>query len=184
MKDGENIKRKLAKKITTDNMFNKTFDMLYKKDVKPENPFLGKKRFPIGTKRPHYVYGDEIPESEIVYFDLPVTAHNDSTSFIFVGKAGTQKTRLIKRFVYYYKYAGFKIGIMDLKGGIDWPKTRRAKAMNRLHPMEEPGEIDIIAGSPSFAVRVLTAAERSQVQELNIPMSHFWRKKVVSNIRI
>lgn len=163
--------------------YDRLWAKIHKKEVKPDNPFSNTQRFPLGTLKPYTSYsGNKIPERDIVYWKFPTMAANDSFSAAIIAKAGTQKTRKIKRIVKYAVDAGWHVLILDPKSGSDWPPISRPKKMDRLHPLEEPCAYPILAGCPSFVIAQLPPEEQKKFEVLDLSMKSFADRKLLATL--
>lgn len=137
------------------------------------NEHIKKGKFPLGTLYPHNYYRDgEVPYDHIVWFHMPRSSFADSTSFILIGKSGTGKTKLIKRLAFYFKLAGYRVGVLDLKSGNDWIMDWKQR-MTNLYSGEQTEFIDFKTGCPRFATLFLDSGLAKKLGETNITMEEF-----------
>jgi len=84
----------------------------------------GKYAFPIGTKnKPSFKMSEKELRNPENYVFFPLDK-SEVTSLLFVSIAGTFKTRLMKRFAYYYQKAKYYIFIFDAKSD-DWVSAKK-----------------------------------------------------------
>ena len=164
-----------------ENLLNK---LLGVEVLEEKNIFKGGSKIPLGTKKPfHTYYGRPLKNKDIVYFEMPTTSSNDASSFMCIGKSGTFKTTLLKRIAYYYHHAGFKLGVLDLKGGQDWLNVSRHKwAHGGLHPKELTDTIPMVTGCPNFALMHFGAEMRLKYKRLNLRMKAFNERSMLTGL--
>lgn len=170
------------------NQFDPIWDQIYQNEQIEVDPFLGSSRFPLGTKYPpdRYDYGRlPIPEEDIVYTPdgFFVMAYDDASSIVMIGLAGTGKTKLAKLIMDRADGAGFRTAVFDSKGAVDWPLVSKLPTRHLFkHPEELPRTIDIVGGSPSFALTKLSPSEQKKLKILDYPMSRFADRDLLNTL--
>lgn len=163
--------------ILQESPYAKVWALLNKQKIRSKNKFKGSIYFPIGTKKPRYMYpaDEDIPESELVYFKLDTVSTTNASSIMCVGMSGTFKTTLIKTLTYYNSLIpNTRIGVMDLKGvGRDWDKCNKKKPHPAMLYPQEADTLPIMAGCPAFALRGMTKDEAKKTKVMNLPSKDF-----------
>ncbi len=119
---------------------------LHKKEIIEKDYFKSRRVCLLGAKKPIQNYGNNIPEEDLVGWNIRNT---DFLSLSVIARSGTGKTRLLKPLINQYKKQGFKILCFVPKKD-EWSSAKRKGNGQRIHPFQKNEKMDVVCYAPSF----------------------------------
>lgn len=113
------------------------------------NPFIGAKKFPIGTEQPLSSY-ENVTDADFVYWELNP---KEVTNILVVSWPGSLKTTIFgKRFLYYYFHYGYDCLVYDPKHH-DMIYAKNKSSGKGLHPKEKADKLPLYPAIPSYVTK-------------------------------